>query len=88
MPLPEKMADAPELATGLELYYYAFGDLMGSRQIGMGYGPIPWKAVQEYCEHHGLDEHQTLAMHHHIQAMDSEFLDYTRRKQPKSGKGN
>ena len=80
--IPDKIAGAPELVWGLGLYYTAFGDLMSSRQTGFGIGPIPWDAIQGYCDHHRLDADQTEAMHFHIQSMDAAFLEYHRRKTP------
>ncbi|HRD16485.1 MAG TPA: hypothetical protein PK181_06645 [Methanothrix soehngenii] len=65
---------------GLELYYIAFQDLMASRPVGMGVGPIWWSTVQSYCEAKGLDESQTQAMHHHIKALDSAYLKHVNKK--------
>lgn len=84
--IPEAMANAPELANGLELYYYAYGDLVSSRPVGLGMGPISWSTIQEYCDHHGLDSEQTEAMHYHVGMMDAEFLEFHKRKTPGKGK--
>jgi len=78
--IPEEIAFAPEIGSGLELYYYGFMEISDSRQIGMGLGPIPWKVVHEYCAFLELDEDQTEAMHYHIREMDGAFLEHNRSK--------
>jgi hypothetical protein len=80
LPFPEKIQNAPDLLTGLELYYLGFVELSDSRQIGMAMGPIPWKVIHDYCEAHHLDEDQTEEMHHHIREMDAVYLEFHRRK--------
>jgi hypothetical protein len=80
LPLPEKIENAPSLRPGLELYYIGFMDLMASRQIGMGMGPIWWGTVQDYCERKHLDEEQTEAMHHHIRTLDTFYMKHLQKK--------
>lgn len=80
LPLPAKIENAPSLLPGLDLYYLGFQDLMASRQVGMGVGPIWWGTIQDYCERKGLDEEQTEAMQHHIKVMDVVFLKYSQKK--------
>ncbi len=53
VPLPEAIQNAPELLSGLELYYDAFHDLLTCR--GMG-GPIPWTAMREYSAYLGIED--------------------------------
>lgn len=65
---------------GLELYYGAFMDLMGSRMSGMGIGSISWPTIQAYCEAYGLDDEQSEAMHSHIKAMDLVYIKLSSRK--------
>jgi len=78
--IPDEIAFAPEIGSGLELYYYGFMDISSSRQIGMGLGPIPWKIVHDYCVALELDEDQTEAMHYHIAEMDGAFMEHNRSK--------
>lgn len=81
MPVPERIANAPQLDKGLELYYNAFMDLTVSRQLGpSGEGPIGWRTIAEYAEYHQLDEEQTEDMFHLIAIMDSAYLDYRAKK--------
>ena len=78
--LPEKIANAPSILPGLELYYIGFIDLMSSRQVGMAPGPIWWTTIQEYCEKRQLDEDQTDTMHIHISALDALYLKQATKK--------
>lgn len=71
LPLPKRIAEAPELERGLELYYTGFWDLASSRATPEG--PIGWEAIVQYCERLELDEEQTEAMVHHVQDMDTAF---------------
>lgn len=65
---------------GLELFYLGFIELSDSRQIGMALGPIPWKAVHDYCIANDLDEDQTEAMHYHLKQMDAIYLKHQGKK--------
>lgn len=51
MPLPPAIQNAPVLFRGLELFFVAFLDLVSERQVTMaGMTPIPWTAIDRYCE--------------------------------------
>lgn len=89
LPLPAKIADAPQLALGLQLYLVAFFDLLGQRQFGMVAGPIPYLSIAEYCDRLGLDNECRDAVHHHVSHLDKVYSQYLERKRPKRpiGKG-
>lgn len=80
LPFPDRIANAPDLTMGLELYYLAFFELSDSRQIGMSLGPIAWKTIYDYCVAYRLSEDQTDEMFHHIRAMDAAYLEHQKRK--------
>lgn len=84
-PLPPKIANAPELRFGLELYFGAFLDLMTSRS-GAGDGPIPWTTIAEYAKAYEFDEVQTEDLFFHLTRMDAVYLKWLRAKQPSTGK--
>ena len=90
-PLPDHIANSPELLDGLELYWTAFNELNTCRSLGMGPGPIPFTSVLDYARAHGFSEEQTETLFHHIREMDQEYLDYTEKKmerdKPKKGGG-
>lgn len=85
MPIPDRIKNAPELELGLGIYLGAFYDLDTCRPVGWEEGPIPWTAISEWCDRHGLDGDQRDAMNHHIRAMDLEYLKYRASKRPKAG---
>lgn len=74
------MANPPSLWPGLEVFYEGFMDLMSSRQIGFGLGPIWWQTVQDYCNSKGFDDELTDQMHFHIKKMDEVYLTYAGKK--------
>lgn len=81
LPLPDRIQNAPSILPGLELYYIGFLDLTSSRQIGgMGIGPIPWLAVEQYCQVMELDDDQRTAMHFHVTELDKAYIRHQQKK--------
>jgi len=80
MPLPDRIAKAPDLHIGLELYYAAFWELDTCRPIGWGMGPIPWAAVKDYAQTFDLDEEQQESLFFLVRKMDNEYLKYMSKK--------
>lgn len=77
MPLPDRIANAPELLLGLELYYKAFLDLTTCRGQGYGTeGPIGWLSIKGYADAHELSMEQQEDLFHHIQHMDAAYLKF------------
>ena len=85
MPIPEYINNAPQLWPGLGIYYKAFWDLMSSRMVAFGPGPIPWDAVDRYAERRQFDDDQRVALEHHIQLMDVVYLKYWNDKHNNGG---
>lgn len=83
-PIPPKIANAPDLRPGLELYFSAFLDLMTSRG-GTGDGPISWLTVMQYARAYEFDEEQTNDLIYHISRMDQAHMKWIREKAPKNG---
>jgi hypothetical protein len=83
MPLPQAIANAPELELGLDLFFVAFMDLTTCRAIGMAEGPIPWTAVRDYCDELLLEGDQREDMFHHIREMDTVYLKHRAKKSKK-----
>jgi hypothetical protein len=79
-PLPDAIANSPDLFEGLELYYVAFLDLTSSRAFGASEGPIPWMPIDYYCRTKGFSEEQRDDAFHFITAMDKAYLDYRGEK--------
>lgn len=58
MPIPDAIANAPEVETGLEFYLQAFLDLDSSRSLGLSMGPIPWTAINEWAKRHEVEDQE------------------------------
>jgi hypothetical protein len=58
----------------------AFHRLGTCRQLGMGIGPIPWSAIEDYAVRYGLDEYQAHALKYHMARMDDAYLTWVNRK--------
>lgn len=78
--LPDRIAHAPDLFLGLELYFKAFVELNTCRSTGWSAGPIPSWAIDEYADRLGLTEEEIEDLHYHMRMMDQAFLKYTARK--------
>lgn len=77
IPLPKRIANAPELWLGLELFYDAFWDLNSCRDLGaVGFGPIPWSAVKDYAQTFELDSEQFQDLYYYIRRMDDAYLKF------------
>jgi hypothetical protein len=76
LPLPPRIASAPELGLGLDLFYTAFVDLSSCRTMGMAEGPIPWLAVRSYCREQRIIGDQREDLHYHINKLDAVYLEY------------
>lgn len=48
--------------------------------MGFGEGPIPWLAVQSYCNEMGLAGDQRADMFDHIRLMDATYLEFRAKK--------
>lgn len=69
-PLPDKIANAPELKLGLSLYMQAFFDLDSERSHSSGPSPIPWTSIKQYSEAWDFDEEQTEDLLYLVREMD------------------
>lgn len=79
-PLPDRIANAPELWLGLDFFYNAFWSLCSERSSGMGAGPIPWHAMMQYADRHKLDEDMTEDLEFLIGKMDCTYLKHMEKK--------
>jgi len=68
------------------MFLDAFGKLTTCRQIGMGEGPIPWTAVEEYGRAQGMDREELEELHYMMRALDSEYLAYRREREEQRSK--
>ncbi len=86
LPLPSKIANAPELYLGLEFVYDAFAELNSCRTHGMSEGPIPWTAMNTYCGVYGVEGEAKQDFFYLVRALDNAYLDYQAEKQKKKSK--
>jgi hypothetical protein len=80
-PLPDRIANAPELEEGLQLYLQAFFDLDSERTHGMGLSPIPWSSMADYARTFDFDGEQTEDLFYFVRRLDSEHLKRLGEKQ-------
>lgn len=80
IPLPDKIANAPTLLPGLELFFVAFLELTDDRKSGMSIGRIPWSVIRMWAKEHDLDEDQTEELHFQISRMDFKYIEYHNSK--------
>ena len=79
-PLPDRIANAPVLHQGLELYLDAFFDLDSDRQVGQALLPIPWSSVIRFAEVYELDNEQRDDLLFFIRCMDNAHIDRVNKK--------
>jgi hypothetical protein len=72
--LPDRIANAPELAPGLQLYIDAFFDLDSERSHGQGLSQIPWSSITNYAKAFEFDEEQTEDLFFFVKRLDGEHL--------------
>ena len=85
-PLPDRIANSPELIEGLQLYITAFFDLDSERTHSFALTPIPWSCIDRYAVAYGFDEIQYEDLHYFLRRMDNAHLARLKQKQPKAGK--
>jgi hypothetical protein len=78
--IPVRIANAPELHTGLELFVNAFFDLDTERQAGFSVGPIPWSKVREYAIAYRFDEDLTEDLMYFVKALDNAHMKRIERE--------
>lgn len=74
------MRNAPSLVPGLDFYFAAFNELTTCRAVGMGAGPIPWTAIQEYADRQELDGEDRACLLYLVRAMDNAYLEHGRKE--------
>jgi len=85
-PLPDRIANAPELETGLQLFLQAFFDLDSERSHASGLTPIPWTSIAAYARAFEFDEEQTEDLYFFVRRLDSEHLKRLEAKQKAAAK--
>lgn len=73
-PLPDRIANAPQLQMGLSLYLQAFFDLDCERSHAIAPTPIPWTSIAEYAKVFEFDYEQTETLFTVIRQLDAIHL--------------
>jgi hypothetical protein len=77
-PLPDALANAPELFFGLELYYIAFLEISTSR-VAAG-APVSWLSTSQYADALRLSDEQREDLFFFVSKMDEAYLNYQETK--------
>jgi hypothetical protein len=80
-PIPDRIANAPELEIGLRLYADAFFELDSERSHGMGLTPIPWTSIADYASAWEFDDEQRADLFYFVRKLDQEHLKRLSEKQ-------
>lgn len=88
MPLPDTIANAPELGPGLDFFYMAFLDLTSCRELGHAVGPISWLTIQRYAEVYEVEGEQREDLFYYVQGMDDAYLKRAAAKAKKDNKAS
>ena len=80
-PIPDRIANAPRLMPGLDLYLNAFFDLDSERTHGFSLSPIPWGSIFAYGSAYGFDKEQQDDLIYFVRKLDQAHLDRLAKKQ-------
>ncbi len=83
---PDWWLDEPQLGPLDVWVISAFWTLSSCRQVGMGYGQIPWTAIHAFAKDRKLSFDNRLIFEHLIREMDSEYLAWHSNEQDKRRK--
>jgi len=82
-PLPDPIANAPEMPLGLGFFYKAFQELSSERLDG----PIPGSAIRAYCRDEEITGELADDVMYHVRNLDNALLEFQRKK-AETNKGN
>jgi hypothetical protein len=81
--MPDRIANAPDLEAGLDLFIQAFFDLDTERSHGFALTAIPYTSILNYARLHELDDETTQDMLFLIRRMDNAHLARLEKKTKK-----
>lgn len=73
-PIPDRIANAPELMPGLQLYLTAWLELDSERTHALSLTPIPWTSIRQYATAYRMDDEQAEDLTYLIRRMDNAHL--------------
>jgi len=85
LPIPDAIANAPEMGHGLDFYLAAYVELSSCRvQDGL----IPWTAIANYCIAHDLDSEMCDEIMFIVRRVDTEIQSYRFEKEKAKAKSD
>jgi hypothetical protein len=73
-PLPDKIANMPDLNLGLDFYMEVYLDLCSDKDVGFGEGPIPWSSMDNYAKRYDIVGYEFERMVMILRSADGEIL--------------
>lgn len=83
MPIPDRIANKPRLAWGLELYLMGFYELQFDRNQNEN---IPWTVITQYASFNEFSVDQTQRFIYFVRELDRVYREWLNNKGPKNGK--
>lgn len=85
-PLPERIANKPQLTLGLEIFLEAFYELSSDRPAGLGIGQIPFTAICQYADEYGFEGEQREDLFYFVRAIDKAIVKLLQSSNKSNGK--
>ena len=78
-PLPDKIANTPDLELGLDFYLEIYLDLCSDKDVGFGEGPIPWSSMNEYAYRYDITGDDFERMVAIVRSADAEIVKHRQK---------
>lgn len=78
LPIPDSLANPPQIKFGLEIYWNAFLNLNCDRASSFDVGPIPTVAILSYASYYDIDDVESFL--EVIRRMDNAFIEHHTKK--------
>lgn len=85
-PIPDKIANFPDLNPGLDYYLEVYLDLCSDKDVGFGEGPIPWTSLDKYARRYNIEGEEFERLVQLIRIVDSELLKTKQKKAKREAK--
>lgn len=83
-PIPDHLANAPQLEFGLYVYLSAFYELDSERKNSQGIiGRIPWSVIMDYAAVYNFDERQRNELLMFVKRLDAAYIKHFNEKTAK-----
>ncbi len=79
-PIPERIRNKPRLHFNLSYFFNAFVELDSERDVGMGFGPIPWSSLHQYALFHELSGEAYEDFMYLLRELDRAYIKHVAKK--------